>query len=133
MSNKPDFVAYGEKDLGRRNNSILIRIGAAWRHKEGNGVGIQVDALPLDFNGKIVLLEPKQDGQPAGSNLEQRGGRLMIRSAQAAGTRAAQAALNPAPDTDLDRFLLIEELDDVTTDIRVILCDRFPRGLEVPS
>ena len=72
-------------------------------------MGIQVDALPLDFNGKIVLLEPKQDGQPAGSDLDQRGGRLMIRSAQAAGTRAAQAALNPAPDTDLDRFLLIEE------------------------
>jgi hypothetical protein len=72
MSNKPDFIAYGEKDIGRRD-SILIRIGAAWRHKEGNGVGIQVDALPLDFNGKIVLLEPKQDEQSTVSDTQEQG------------------------------------------------------------
>jgi hypothetical protein len=66
MSNKPDFVAYGEKDVGRRNNPVLIRVGAGWRHEKGNGVTVQVDALPLDFNGRIVLLEPKQGQEPAG-------------------------------------------------------------------
>jgi hypothetical protein len=70
MSNKPDFFVHGEKVLGPRN-TILVRIGAAWRHEKGNGVTLQVDALPLDFNGRIVLLEPKQDGQPAGSDPEQ--------------------------------------------------------------
>jgi hypothetical protein len=57
----------------------------------------------------------------------------MIRSAQAAGTRAAPAALNPARDADFDRFLLIEEIDDETTDIRILLRERFPRGPEVLS
>jgi hypothetical protein len=89
MSNKPDFFVHGEKVLGPRN-TILVRIGAAWRHEKGNGVGVQIDALPLDFNGRIVLLEPKH-------------------------------------------FLIVEDLDDDATDIRFILCERFPRGLELPS
>jgi hypothetical protein len=57
----------------------------------------------------------------------------MTRSAHAAGERAAHAALEPARDSDFDRFLLVEELDDVTTEIQVILRERFPRALEVPS
>jgi hypothetical protein len=60
MSKKPDFLAYGELDLGRRQ-PVLIKIGAAWRHEKGEGVGIQIDALPLNFNGRVVLLEPRED------------------------------------------------------------------------
>ncbi len=62
MSKKPDFLAYGELDLGRRQ-PVLIKIGAAWAHEKGNGMGIQVDALPLNFNGRIVLLEPRAEEQ----------------------------------------------------------------------
>jgi len=57
----------------------------------------------------------------------------MTRSTHAAGTRAAQAALTPAHDTDFDHYLLIEDVDDFTSEIRTILRERSPRGLEVPS
>jgi hypothetical protein len=64
-NNKPNFYVYGEADRGRRPPQ-LIRIGAAWAHKEGSGVAIQVDSLPLNFNGRIVLFEPKADGRGEG-------------------------------------------------------------------
>ncbi|MFZ1104556.1 MAG: hypothetical protein WAN86_17185 [Hyphomicrobiaceae bacterium] len=57
----------------------------------------------------------------------------MNRSADAAGTRAAQAALTPAQDTDFERYLLVDDTDDFTTEIRTILRERSPRGLEVLS
>lgn len=60
MSNKPTYYAYAEADRGRRQ-PVLIRVGAAWAHEKGSGCTIQVDALPLNFNGRIVLLEPKPD------------------------------------------------------------------------
>ena len=57
----------------------------------------------------------------------------MTRGTHAAGTRAAQAALNPAQDSEFDRYLLIEDIDDFTSEIRTIVRERSPRGLEVPS
>jgi hypothetical protein len=50
-----------------------------------------------------------------------------------AGTRAAPAALTPAGDSEFDRYLLVEDIDDFTTEIRTIVRERFPRGLEVLS
>jgi hypothetical protein len=63
-NNKPTYYVYGEVDRGRRQPQ-LIRIGAAWPHKEGTGIGLQIDSLPLTFNGRLVLFEPK-DGQNGG-------------------------------------------------------------------
>jgi hypothetical protein len=57
----------------------------------------------------------------------------MTRGTHAAGTRAAHAALEPAPESDFDRYLLVEDFDDVSTDIRTIMRERFPRGGEVLS
>jgi hypothetical protein len=54
----------------------------------------------------------------------------MTRSTHAAGTRAAHAALTPAEQSDLDRYLLVDDSDDFTTEIRTILRERFPRGGE---
>ena len=54
-------------------------------------------------------------------------------SCHAAGTRAAQAALNRPQAAEFDRYLLIDDTDDFTTEIRTILRERFPRGLEVLS
>jgi len=61
-TNAPDFYVYGEtqRDKGRR--AILTRIGAAWNHEKGGGVGITIEALPLSFlrgEGKLVLFPPK--------------------------------------------------------------------------
>jgi hypothetical protein len=57
----------------------------------------------------------------------------MTRGTHAAGTRAAHAALTPAPESEFDRYLLVDDSDDVTTEIRTILRERFPRGDEVLS
>jgi hypothetical protein len=57
----------------------------------------------------------------------------MSRSTHAAGTRAAFAALTPADESDFDRYLLIEDSDDFSSQIRTILRERSPRGGEVLS
>jgi hypothetical protein len=57
----------------------------------------------------------------------------MTRSTHAAGTRAAHAALTPAEESNFDRYLLIEDIDDFTSEIRTIVRERFPRGGEVLS
>jgi hypothetical protein len=64
MSNKPPFNAFGEKQLGNRRTA-LIRIGAAWPHEKGNGFTIQLDATPLHFDGRIVVLEADREEQPS--------------------------------------------------------------------
>lgn len=55
--NGPDFIAYTVRETG--DNSHWSRIGAAWTHKDGEGVNIELEALPL--NGKITLRAPKPD------------------------------------------------------------------------
>jgi hypothetical protein len=57
----------------------------------------------------------------------------MKRGTPTAGTRAAPAALTPALELDLGHDLLIDDTDDVTNEIRIILSERFPRGEEVLS
>src|SRR5262245_43325881 len=64
-TNKPNFIVYGEADRGSRQPQ-LIRIGAAWAHEKGKGFGIQIDSLPLNFNGRLVLFEPKEDDKVDG-------------------------------------------------------------------
>jgi hypothetical protein len=51
----------------------------------------------------------------------------------AADTRAAPAALARPDACEFDRYLLIEDSDDVVTEIRSMLRERSPRGLEVLS
>lgn len=39
-------------------------IGAAWRFRSGDpGLSVQLNTLPINFDGRFVLLEPLQDGQ----------------------------------------------------------------------
>ena len=63
MSNKPTLYAYAVKDRGRKQKAIWTRIGAAWPHEKGNGFTIELEALPLNFDGRLVLTEPKPDGK----------------------------------------------------------------------
>jgi hypothetical protein len=58
-TNKPGYYVYGStpRDKGRRD--LLTRIGAAWKHEKGDGIGITIEALPLSFSGKLVLFPPK--------------------------------------------------------------------------
>jgi hypothetical protein len=60
MSKKPTLYAYSVKER-EGQKSVWTKIGAAWAHEKGNGFSIQLDALPLNFDGRIVLTEPKAD------------------------------------------------------------------------
>jgi hypothetical protein len=61
MSKKPTLIAYSVKERAPDQKSVWTKIGAAWPHEKGNGFNIQLDALPLNFDGRIVLTEPKAD------------------------------------------------------------------------
>ena len=59
-TNTPDFVVYGvTQQAGKKD--ILTRIVAGWKHQKGDGINLQIRALPLNFEGKIVLFPPKSD------------------------------------------------------------------------
>lgn len=51
--NRPSHIAYQVRD--GKDDAIWTRIGAAWRHKDGKGFNLQLDAVPLD--GRITLRE----------------------------------------------------------------------------
>jgi hypothetical protein len=59
MSNTPDFIAYTLRDRGSEQKPIRTRIGSAWNHEKGGGMTLQLEALPLNFDGRIVLWPPK--------------------------------------------------------------------------
>ena len=60
-TNTPDFIVYGVTATDKGKKDILTRIGGAWRHQKGDGINLQIRALPLNFEGKIVLFPPKAD------------------------------------------------------------------------
>lgn len=64
MSNQPTFVAYSVIERAKGKEPHWHRIGAAWRHKEGEGFSLQLDSLPLD--GRITLLPPKAKADAEG-------------------------------------------------------------------
>lgn len=59
----PALVAYHVTE-GEEPN--WTRIGAAWDHDDAKGLTLQLDLLPVAFNGRIVLREPKSK-QEAGA------------------------------------------------------------------
>lgn len=67
-SNPPSFVAYHVADQGR-GRKFWTRLGGVWPHKNGEGFTIFVNVLPVDFDGRIVMLPPREEdeaGQGAG-------------------------------------------------------------------
>lgn len=55
--NQPSFEVFSVKD-GPEKKSFFNRIGTAFRHKDGEGHTISLNALPV--NDKIVLRTPKE-------------------------------------------------------------------------
>ena len=55
--NRPTHKVFAAEDVpeGSDKKAWLTRIGAAWPHKEGNGLNITLQALPI--NGRLVLFE----------------------------------------------------------------------------
>lgn len=54
----PDFIAYHVAGEGKK--SYWTRIGAAWKHKDSEGMNLQIDLVPIG-GGRIVLRTPKAE------------------------------------------------------------------------
>jgi hypothetical protein len=70
MSNRPNYYAFSVKERGKGKRSIWTRIGAAWTQEKGQGLNIELEALPLNFDGKIVLMPPKEDAPATPDTVE---------------------------------------------------------------
>ena len=60
MANDPVLIAYVVKNRPGKKPRWL-RIGVAFPHDKGSGLTLILNALPLNFDGRIVLVEPKTD------------------------------------------------------------------------
>ena len=62
-NNAPSHVAYQVRDKGdgQKGNGYWTRIGAAWRHADGNGFNVQHDAVPLDGRVTLRVATEKKD------------------------------------------------------------------------
>ncbi len=60
MTNDPVLIAYTVKDRPGKK-SVWRRIGVAFPHDRGAGLTVLINALPLKFDGRIVLVEPRDD------------------------------------------------------------------------
>lgn len=59
----PDYIAYHVRE-GERGKSYWTRLGAAFAHKDGEGINIQLDVLPVGgFDGRLVLRAPRDDAE----------------------------------------------------------------------
>ncbi|HZV20862.1 MAG TPA: hypothetical protein VE986_04880 [Hyphomicrobiales bacterium] len=70
-TNTPDFLVYGVTTRDKGKKDLLTRIGGAWKHTKGDGINLQIQALPLNFEGKIVLFPPKSAEAAEAGNSEE--------------------------------------------------------------
>jgi hypothetical protein len=61
LANDPVFIAYAVKDATPKRKARWTRIGVAFPHDRGAGLTVFINALPLQFDGRIVLVEPSAD------------------------------------------------------------------------
>lgn len=61
----PDLIAWYVDERGEK--AFWTRIGAAWDHKDGEGLTLQLDLIPTN-GGRIVLRTPAEEKaeQPEG-------------------------------------------------------------------
>ena len=55
---KPDFIAYSVRDT-RDGKGHWNKVGAAWQHRDGQGLDIQLESLPV--NGRLTLRELREE------------------------------------------------------------------------
>jgi hypothetical protein len=59
----PTLIAYHVTDKKKEGDKgFWTRIGAAWEHKDGGGLTLQLDLVPVN-GGRIVLRVPSDDTQ----------------------------------------------------------------------
>lgn len=55
---RPDFIAYNVQESKDRKG-YWNKVGAAWRHRDGQGYDIHLDSLPV--NGRVTLRELREE------------------------------------------------------------------------
>jgi hypothetical protein len=70
--NPPALVAWHVSERGR-GRKFWTRLGAAWGHKEGEGITLFLDVVPVGFDGRIVLLPPKAEDAKGGGGQRDEG------------------------------------------------------------
>lgn len=55
---RPDYLAYSVRDTPDGKGD-WNKVGAAWEHRDGRGLDIQLDASPVD--GRVTLRELRQE------------------------------------------------------------------------
>ena len=63
QTNKPTHEALYA--IGNGRSTRWIKIGAVFSNEEGKGMTVLLDAIPLNFDGRIVLCERKEKEAPA--------------------------------------------------------------------
>ena len=62
---KPAFIAYAVTGEGK--DAFWTRIGSVWQHNHGEGLSVELNALPV--NGRIVLMLPKATESTEGAEV----------------------------------------------------------------
>lgn len=59
---RPDYEVFIVKEFGgEEKKSKWTKIGAGWSHKDGDGLNIQLDAIPVDGKLSIRKWKEKKD------------------------------------------------------------------------
>lgn len=62
MADRPKYDVFCVEKVAKDDKSeeaIWTKVGAAWEHRDGKGITVQLRALPV--NASIILREPKDD------------------------------------------------------------------------
>jgi hypothetical protein len=66
--NKPTHTAYAVREFKSETGEVdssWSRIGSAWQHKDGKGLNITLDAVPVSGRVVLRLSEPKKKNDKA--------------------------------------------------------------------
>ena len=55
---KPVFNARARQDP---DSEHMTTIGAAWKFKQGEGYVVKLQSLPVNWDGSLILVPPKED------------------------------------------------------------------------
>lgn len=55
---RPDYIAYTVRDT-RDGKGDWNKVGAAWEHRDNQGIDLQLDAVPTD--GRVTLRELREE------------------------------------------------------------------------
>jgi hypothetical protein len=61
--NQPAYIVFGVQERDRGQKAIWTRVGVVFKHREGEGLNQTLQALPINFDGRLVLMPPKGDDE----------------------------------------------------------------------